>query len=99
MLLTTAERQGRVDAYRSATPSLTATQGLFSIAAFQAAERQRQELSGGADPARKTGRPIEDGEHRTAFELLFKMAEAQRTGPGSRGNDNGNGVNDLGRQP
>ena len=99
MLLTLAEQQGTVDAYRSYNPSLTATQGLFSIAALQVAERQRQELSGRADPARKTGRPIEEGEHRTAFELLFKMAEAQRTEPGSPGNDNGNGTNDLGRQP
>jgi hypothetical protein len=48
----------------------------------------------GAEPARETRPPSvvrppsEDRQHRQAFELLFKMAEAQRTEPGGEGNGN-----------
>jgi O-antigen/teichoic acid export membrane protein len=86
MLTTLAEQQRPVDTYKPYHLSVTASQGLFSIAAFRAAERQRQELMRNADPPREARAPIEDREHREAFELLFKMAEQQRTEAGSPGN-------------
>jgi O-antigen/teichoic acid export membrane protein len=93
-LATMAEQQNAADTYRPYYPSMTATTGLFSIAAFRAAEQQRQESMKGAEPARETRPPSvvrppsEDRQHRQAFELLFKMAEAQRTEPGGEGNGN-----------
>jgi O-antigen/teichoic acid export membrane protein len=87
MLATLAEQQRPVDTYKPYHNSVTASQGLFSIAAFRAAERQRQEFMTGADRARQAAAPIEDRGHRKAFELLFKMAELQKTEAGSGGND------------
>jgi hypothetical protein len=93
MLTSLAEEQRAADVYWPYYPSMTATQGLFSIAAFRAAERQRRENTGAADVAREarppgTARPSsEDREHRQAFELLFKMAEQQRTKPDSPDKD------------
>jgi O-antigen/teichoic acid export membrane protein len=93
MLETMAKQQQAVDMYLPYHPSVTATQGLFSIAAFRAAERQRQQYSRDTDavhatrPTSKERPPSEDREHRQAFELLFKMAELQRTEPGSTVND------------
>jgi O-antigen/teichoic acid export membrane protein len=92
MLATLAEEQRAADVYWPYYPSMTATQGLFSIAAFRAAERQRRENTGGADSAREARPPrdarpaSDDREHRQAFELLFKMAELQRTKPDSPDN-------------
>jgi O-antigen/teichoic acid export membrane protein len=86
MLTTLAEQQRPVDTYKPYHLSVTASQGLFSIAAFRAAERQRQELMTNADRPSGARAPIEDREHRQAFELLFKMAELQRTEADSPGN-------------
>lgn len=83
MLETMADQQHAVDMYAS----VTASQVLFSVAAFRAAEQQRQEFMTRPDPARKAAAPIEDRGHRKAFELLFKMAELQRTAAGSAGDD------------
>jgi len=80
MLTTLAEQQHTVDMYR---PSLTESRGLYSIAAFHAAERQRQESITAANPGGGTRPPSEDREHRQAFELLFMMAELQRTEQGN----------------
>jgi O-antigen/teichoic acid export membrane protein len=87
MLETLAEQQRPVDTYKPYHLTVTASQGMFSIAAFRAAERQRQEFLTGANQARKAAAPIEDRGHRKAFELLFKMAELQRTEAGSAGDD------------
>lgn len=87
MLTTLAEQQRMVDMYRPYHPSMTATQGLFSVAALRAAEWRRQESVMGANPARETRSPGEDREHRQAFALLFMMAELQRGERGSPDND------------
>jgi hypothetical protein len=87
MLERLAEEQRAVDVYWQSQLSTTTTQGLFSIAAFRAAERQRQELRRGTDLARGASAPIKDREHRQAFELLFKMAQLQRTEGDGEGNN------------
>lgn len=87
VLTTLAEEQRTVDMYRPYHPSVTESRGLFSIAALHAAERRRQESITGANPAREARPPSEDREHRQAFELLFRMAELQRTERGGPGND------------
>jgi hypothetical protein len=79
MLTTLAEQQQQVDMYRPYRPSLTESRGLYSIAALHAAERRRQESLTGASQRGGTRPPSEDREHRQAFELLFMMAELQRT--------------------
>lgn len=78
VLASVAEEQRAVDMYRPYYPSLTESQGLFSIAALHAAERRRMESLAGASSPRPARPPSEDREHRQAFELLFKMAELQR---------------------
>jgi hypothetical protein len=101
MLATLSEQQRPVDIYKPYAAT-TASQGLFSVAAFRAAERQRAEFMARADQAsgasgareaagprapRQAAAPIADHGHRKAFELLFKMAELQRTEAGSAGDD------------
>lgn len=87
MLTTLAEQQRTVDTYKPYHSLVTVSQGLFSVGAFRAAERQRQELMRDAGLSRKAAAPIEDRGHRQAFELLFKMAELQRTEADGPGND------------
>ena len=81
LLATLAEQQNAVDMYKPYHNSLTDSQGLFSIAALQAAERQRQRFLNESE-ARRNDAPKTPDEsaaaHQQSFELLFKMAERQR---------------------
>jgi O-antigen/teichoic acid export membrane protein len=81
MLVTLAEQQNTVDMFRPYHNSLTDSQGLFSIVALQAAERQRQrfihESENSIDDTPQT--PEESAAaHQQAFDLLFALAARQR---------------------
>jgi O-antigen/teichoic acid export membrane protein len=81
MLVTLAEQQNAVDMYKPYHNSLTDSQGLFSIVALQAAERQRQRfINESGTPPRDTPQPPDGSAaaHQQALELLFGMAERQR---------------------
>jgi O-antigen/teichoic acid export membrane protein len=81
MLVTLAEQQRTADIYKPYHNSLTDSQGLFSIVALQAAERQRQrfinESAAAAEELPQT--PHESvAAHQQALDLLFTLAERQR---------------------
>jgi O-antigen/teichoic acid export membrane protein len=87
MLATLAEQQDAVDIYKPYHNSLTDSQGLFSIVALQAAERRRQRLLHQSEPetpppASTPATPDEStAAHQRALNLLFTLAEQQRTTP------------------
>lgn len=83
MLVTLAEQQQTADIYKPYHNSLTDSQGLFSIVALQAAERQRQRFikESAAAAAAEEGPQTPDqsvAQHQQALELLFTLAERQR---------------------
>ncbi len=82
MLVTLSEQQETADIYKPYHNSLTDSQGLFSIVALQAAERQRQrfiEESAAAAAQEQPQTPDESAaQHQQALELLFTLAERQR---------------------
>jgi len=83
MLVTLAEQQQTADIYKPYHNSLTDSQGLFSIVALQAAERQRQRFikESAAAVAAEEGPQTPDesvAQHQQALELLFTLAAAQR---------------------
>ena len=83
MLMTLAEQQQTADIYRPYHNSLTDSQGLFSIVALQAAERQRQRFikeSAAAVVAEERPQTPDESvaQHQQALELLFTLAERQR---------------------
>jgi hypothetical protein len=78
-----AEQQQTADIYKPYHNSLTDSQGLFSIVALQAAERQRQRFikESAAAVAAEEGPQTPDesvAQHQQALELLFTLAAAQR---------------------
>jgi hypothetical protein len=83
MLVTLAEQQQTADIYKPYHNSLTDSQGLFSIVALQAAERQRQRFikESAAAVAAEEGPQTPDesvAQHQQALELLFTLAAQQR---------------------
>jgi hypothetical protein len=83
MLMSLAEQQQTADIYKPYHNSLTDSQGLFSIVALQAAERQRQrfikESAAAVVAEEKPQTPDESvAQHQQALELLFTLAERQR---------------------
>jgi hypothetical protein len=82
MLVTLSEQQETADIYKPYHSSLTDSQGLFSIVALQAAERQRQrfiEESAAAAAEEHPQTPDESAaQHQQALELLFALAQRQR---------------------
>jgi O-antigen/teichoic acid export membrane protein len=82
-LVTLAEQQNAVDMFRPYHNSLTDSQGLFSIVALQAAERQRQRFieESKAFPSDTPETPEESAAaQQQAFDLLFALAARQRAG-------------------
>jgi O-antigen/teichoic acid export membrane protein len=88
LLITIAEQQQEARLYFPRRNPLTDSHGLFTVMAFQAAERQRAESLKRADPvpapadshaqrAPQAPRPPSrsDRQHEQAFDVLFKMAE------------------------
>jgi hypothetical protein len=89
LLITIAEQQQEARIYFPRRNPLTDSHGLFTVMAFQAAERQRAESLKRANPALadsharrapQAPRPPSrsDPQHEQAFDVLFKMAERQR---------------------
>lgn len=83
MLMTLAEQQETADIYKPYHNSLTDSQGLFSIVALQAAERQRQRFikESAAAVVAEEGPQTPDesvAQHQQALELLFTLAARQR---------------------
>lgn len=83
MLMTLAEQQQTADIYKPYHNSLTDSQGLFSIVALQAAERQRQRFikASAAAVVAEEGPQTPDesvAQHQQALELLFTLAARQR---------------------
>ena len=83
MLMSLAEQQQTADIYKPYHNSLTDSQGLFSIVALQAAERQRQryikESAAAVAAEEKPQTPDESvAQHQQALELLFTLAAQQR---------------------
>lgn len=90
-LATLAQQQRTAQLYRPQHLTMTASEGLFSIAALHAAERNRQQLitdiaspqDGGLRnvPGATVSGPDLDGSvesHKRAFDVLFEMAERQQ---------------------
>ena len=80
-LVTLAEQQNAVDMFRPYHNSLTDSQGLFSIVALQAAERQRQRFidESEAFPGDAPQTPAQSAAaQQQAFDLLFALAARQR---------------------
>jgi O-antigen/teichoic acid export membrane protein len=81
MLVTLAEQQNTVDMFKPYHNSLTDSQGLFSIVALQAAERQRQRFidESEAAPGITPQTPEQStAEQHQALEVLFALAQQQR---------------------
>jgi O-antigen/teichoic acid export membrane protein len=80
-LVSLAEQQNTVDMFRPYHNSLTDSQGLFSIVALQAAERQRQRFidESEAAPGITPQTPEQStAEQHQALEVLFALAQQQR---------------------
>lgn len=80
-LVTLAEQQNAVDMFRPYHNSLTDSQGLFSIVALQAAERQRQRFIDESEalPGDAPQTPEQSAAaQQQAFDLLFALAARQR---------------------
>jgi O-antigen/teichoic acid export membrane protein len=80
-LVTLAEQQNAVDMFKPYHNSLTDSQGLFSIVALQAAERQRQRFIDESEAFSDDtpGSPdLSAAAHEQAFEVLFALAQRQR---------------------
>jgi len=86
LLFELAERQQEARIYLPYQYPLTESRGLFTVMALQAAERERAERLKRAMSADDHARPEASGQpsrsdpqHQQAFDLLFKMAEQQRS--------------------
>jgi O-antigen/teichoic acid export membrane protein len=87
LLIQIAERQQDARAYLPGQHPLTDSRGLFTVMAFQIAERQRAESLNRTASANDHARPAREAprqssrsqpQHEQAFDVLFEMAERQR---------------------